>query len=329
MHELHECRICTNVEGNTAFIAREMMYGTREQFEYFECANCGCLQIANIPLDLAKYYPPGYYSQTVAALPLVNPIKAYLKRKRAQQWLGQDNLLGRMLVKNKNAPALLEWTRNGQVHFGDAILDVGSGAGHLLLSMYGEGFASLTGVDPYTERDINYGHNVRIFKRALSEIEDTYDFVMLHHSFEHMSEPLQALRDVYRVLKKQKYALLRIPVANYAWKKYGVDWVQLDAPRHLYSYTERSISMLAKAAGFEVARIDYDSGPFQFWGSIQYQQDIPLNDPRSFMDPRTFAINPGQSLFTQADIQSFEAQAKKLNEEKQGDQACFYLFKPT
>jgi hypothetical protein len=38
------------------------MYGTRETFSYLACADCGCLQISNIPADLARYYPSDYYS---------------------------------------------------------------------------------------------------------------------------------------------------------------------------------------------------------------------------------------------------------------------------
>lgn len=324
---MHECRICKNIQGNSFFTAREMLYGTREKFEYFECANCGCLQITTIPPDLSKYYPKTYYSQTVPKLRPLNFIKAYLKRKRTQQWLGQKSVLGHLLVHGRTVPDFLKWLMNSELHLEDAILDVGSGAGHLLLNMHNEGFRNLTGADPFNEKDIFYSNNVRVFKKNLSEIGGVYDFVMLHHSFEHMTDPLHSLQAIYRVLKNNRYALLRVPVASYAWRTYGTDWVQLDAPRHLYLHTERSINMLAKQTGFEVARVDYDSDIFQFWGSIQYQKDIPLNDSHGFMDPATFIINPVQSLFTPADISSFETQAKMLNESKQGDQACFYLFK--
>lgn len=319
---MHECRVCGNTESNPTFTVREMMYGTREEFEYFQCACCGCLQISNIPSDLSKYYPPDYYSQALPTNRGTHPFQAYRKRKRSQQWLGESNFIGRFLAYRKHMPAYIEWARNAHLHLDDAILDIGSGAGRLLLTMHGAGFTNLTGADPYNAQDLDYGNGVRILKRSLSEIEGTYDFVMLHHSFEHMPNPLQALQNIYCVLKKNRFALLRIPVAqSYAWKNYGFNWAQLDAPRHLYLHTEHSISILAKAVGFEVTQIDYDSGSYQFWASMQYQRDIPMNDPRSF------AINPAESLFTQADIEAFEAQAKVLNEIKQGDQACFYLHK--
>lgn len=320
---MRTCRICANSHGNTIFTAREMMYGTREQFDYMECGSCGCLQIVDIPADLSRYYPHDYYSQTSRILRPISVWGSFRKRKRTQQWLGQHNLIGWLLAKGKGMPAFVEWARNVGLKLDDKILDVGCGAGRLLLSMHDAGFTSLAGIDPFNAHDLDYGNGVRILKCSLAEIDEAYDFVMLHHSFEHIPDPLQALKDVNRTLGSQRYALLRIPVGQtYAWKTYGADWVQLDAPRHLYLHTERSINILAREAGFEVARIDYDSGSYQFLGSIQYQHDIPMSDPRSF------SVNPEKSLFTQRDIKTFEAKAKELNETRQGDQACFYLFKP-
>lgn len=58
----HCCRICGNETNNRAFHVREMMFGWKDVFEYFECADCGCVQIAAIPDDLDKYYPTDYYA---------------------------------------------------------------------------------------------------------------------------------------------------------------------------------------------------------------------------------------------------------------------------
>ena len=57
-----QCKICENVEGNVSYTAREMMYGLREEFEYFQCAVCSCLQIVEFPKDMTRYYPGDYYS---------------------------------------------------------------------------------------------------------------------------------------------------------------------------------------------------------------------------------------------------------------------------
>ena len=60
------CSICDNDEDNVSYTAREMMYGSREEFPYFQCSRCSCLQIAKVPDDLARFYPPQYHDLPAA-----------------------------------------------------------------------------------------------------------------------------------------------------------------------------------------------------------------------------------------------------------------------
>lgn len=39
-----------------------MMFGSRDKFDYLECARCDCLQIEEVPADLSQYYPANYYA---------------------------------------------------------------------------------------------------------------------------------------------------------------------------------------------------------------------------------------------------------------------------
>ena len=39
-----------------------MMFGLRDQFLYGECESCHSLQLLDLPTDMSRYYPPGYYS---------------------------------------------------------------------------------------------------------------------------------------------------------------------------------------------------------------------------------------------------------------------------
>ncbi len=146
---------------------------------------------------------------------------------------------------------------------------------------------------------------------------------MLHHTFEHMDQPHAVMSDFFRLLKPGKTALVRVPlVSSLAFRRYGADWVQLDAPRHLYLHTVDSMKRVAEKAGLETTDVVFDSTAFQFWGSEQYRSGIPLRDPRSY------AMDPSKSPFTPADILEFEREAARLNESGEGDQACFYLRKP-
>jgi predicted SAM-dependent methyltransferase len=146
---------------------------------------------------------------------------------------------------------------------------------------------------------------------------------MLNHSFEHMPDPLSVLKKLYEIVSPGKYVMIRIPVADcHAWEKYNVNWVALDPPRHLFVHTTKSMEMLAKESGFELARIMHDSNEKQFWGSEQYLKDIPLLDSKSYFE------NPNNSIFTKKQIKVYRAKTRELNKKHQGDAACFYLYKP-
>lgn len=311
------CRVCGNSPGNRRHVAREMMFGFRDTFAYVECAACGCLQIEAVPRDIERYYPKEYYSFRRSD---EAPLKQFLKRQRARHAIGRWNLVGWALSAVFGPPPYARWVRASGTGIHDPVLDVGCGSGVLLRSMRQAGFDDLTGVDPYVSANHATGHGIRILRRTLAETEGLYRLILFNHSFEHLEDPEGALRESRRLLLPEGVLLLRLPVAgSAAWRRYGADWVQLDAPRHFFLHTEASIRTLAARTGFEVVRVEWDSDAFQFWGSEQYARDIPLNDPRSY------ARNPGDSIFSKRAIREFEARAREWNERGEGDAACFYL----
>ncbi len=320
------CKICANAKDNRIYQMREMMFGTREIFEYFECRKCGTIQICEFP-ELGNYYPKDYYSFGSDDEIYIGK---YFRRKMAARLAGKyylygKNLIGKYLSEKKewlrfNFPESLKEKILG-VNFNSKILDFGCGNGNLLRNLYFYGFRNLTGADAFIEKDIVYPNGIKIYKRPLAEIEPFFDLVMLHHSFEHLPDPLETLQEIHRILEKDKFCLLRIPVVNYAWEKYGVNWVQLDPPRHLFLYTEKSLRLLAEKAGFTVEKVVYDSEEFQFWASEYYAKDIAMNDPN------WFKLNFDESLFTENQFNEWKHEAKQLNAENKGDQACFYLRK--
>ncbi len=318
------CQICENTENNRVHRAREMMFGMRDEFDYVECGACGTLQISELP-NLAKYYPKNYFSlEKNAEIEFTQKFKRRLAARFAGDYfVNGKNLIGKYLSKKKAwlrtefPPSLREFPLG--INFHSRILDFGCGTGRPLQVLYYFGFRNLTGADAFIESDIFYPNGVKVYKKSLAELEPAFDLITLNHSFEHLPNPLESLIEIRRLLAKDKYALIRIPVAGFAWEKYGVNWVQLDAPRHLYLYTEKSFRLLAEKAGFTVEKVIYDSGAFQFWGSEQYLQDIPLNDERTFKD------DVSKTIFTQNQMDEWQRQAEELNVQGKGDQASFYL----
>lgn len=312
------CRVCGNSEGNTRYLIGEMMLGLPDRFEYFQCTACGCLQIAESPADIERFYPVGYYSYGIPEVaPLLKRIDKGIRNRLAFHTAA--SLLLSPLAGSFSRQPLHAVARTG-VQRESAILDVGCGAGSLLLALAGMGFTNLTGADPYIPSDLDHGNGVKVFKRTLGELTGAWDLIMFHHSFEHIPDPDSALADAARLLKPGGTCLIRIPtVSSHAWEHYGINWVQIDAPRHLFLHSVKSMEILARRNGLETTGIAYDSSILQFYGSEQLLKGIP------YLSDRSFAVNRKGSIFTAAQIREFRRRSKQLNADGRGDQAAFFL----
>jgi len=304
------CKICKNNVGNQPIVAPELMLGTLDKFVYFKCSHCGCLQIAEMPEDMSKYYPPDKYysfnSQSANLLqkPLVRLfVRAYFK-KIIPEFSRHFAPLKKLQLRPRVWFSLIKKQNKNS-----AILDVGCGDGFILQYLNTLGYKKLLGVDPFIKQDISYPNGVKILKNNVFDISEKFDLIMMHHSFEHIDAPLEVLKKCHDLLNDKGTMLIRIPVSDcYAFRKYGVYWFQLDAPRHLYLHSVRSMSMLAKESGFKIKRIIYDSTNSQIINS----------------ETNTFSYQI-QQTFVQKVYRYFEA--KRLNLLNDGDQACFLMVK--
>ncbi|MBK7630791.1 MAG: class I SAM-dependent methyltransferase [Ignavibacteriales bacterium] len=313
------CKICNGISKNKILKVREMYFGTREVFDYLECSNCGCLQLLNPPKNYSAHYPQDYFTYQQKH---ESKFKALLNRLRDRAALGEKTLIGSIIYKKFGEPTYITRLKIAGVGLNDSILDVGCGKGILLHKMKESGFNKVIGLDPFLDETITYKNGLKIIKQNFDEFAGKFDFIMFNHSFEHMEKPDEVMKQSNKLLNKGKYLLIRIPVADsYAFKKYRENWCSLDAPRHLFLHTTKSIQILAQTCGFEVKKINYDSRSWQLWGSEQYSKNISL------MDKRSYYVNPKNSIFTKKEIVEFEKRVLEFNKNGEGDQAEFYLQK--
>jgi ubiquinone/menaquinone biosynthesis C-methylase UbiE len=286
------------------------------------CAQCGCLQISETPPDLAKYYPKDYYSYTLKPSFKKTRLSRFLTYHRNNYFLFKKNILGWVLGKIHTNPNL-EILSHAGINKNAKVLDVGCGIGHLLYSMKQAGMKNLLGVDPFIEKDLLYENGLEILKKEIDEVDNGWDLIMLNHVLEHIEHQHEMLASIFSKLNPGGCCLIRIPtVSSQAWEQYKENWVQLDAPRHLFLHSVKSISLLSKEIGFDIENIIYDSNEFQFIGSEQYLKNISLDAESSYLS------NPQKSIFKKEDIRKFKAMAKQLNAENKGDQFSIFLRKP-
>jgi 2-polyprenyl-3-methyl-5-hydroxy-6-metoxy-1,4-benzoquinol methylase len=309
------CKICANEVGNRIHIAREMMFGFRDRFSYLECGYCGCLQLLNAPTEPARYYPKSYYSYQTHGL-----LMTTLRRKWSAFAFGERSFIGKLLSELYFPNRAMMALRRMGISAKARVLDVGCGSGNLLLDLKHFGFQHVTGVDAFIECDLAYPGGPRIFKMQLGEMSGEYDVLMLHHSFEHMADPLETLRSISRLLASGGTIIIRIPISSsYGWRHYGVNWVGLDAPRHLFLHTYKSIDLLANQVGLAVSSVTHETDDGTFWASEAYARDISMNDPRF---PNSNIL---KRFLSCREILRLRAEARKVNERLEADMVCLYL----
>jgi SAM-dependent methyltransferase len=317
------CRVCDQVLEQKTLTVRERMYATKESFDYVHCSGCGCLQIAEIPANMGRFYPQeGYYS-----LRPKNWLKQFTRRAvvYAQShyhhaWNLPLYAAGKLFARLKGDSAVMGWLLDGSVPSDARILDVGCGSGVFLRDLAKEPFQRLDGVDPFIERTIQYSPRSTVYKAQLSDCPDGYDFVMLNHSLEHMMDQKETFHQLRRVTRPGGRLMVRIPlIDSAAWETFGEHWVGLDAPRHLFLHSRKSVTLLAERSGFRLEKVHDDSNAFGYWASEVYRQD------KTPFDQATGVLRPARHWFSKAQIADYHRIAAANNRSGRGDQACFYF----
>ena len=279
------CKLCGANGDFRAWQGAEKFFGTGEVFIYFECPKCETLQIDEFPKDMSSHYPSSYYSY--------------------------------------NKPPITH-APSGTTPKTPHVLDVGCGGGAYLCNLASQGFVNLAGCDPFIDRDYVYENGVEIKKCSIHEMDGEYDMIHLSHVFEHMPDPDDVFRTFDRLLRRQNingitpYIEIHIPVyPNIAFDKFGVDWYQLDAPRHFFIHSVKSMAALADKHGFKIYDTTYNSTNYlQFTVSLCYQMGIPFVDYHKSMetDERCQAIKASipmyQDLVRQAAQKGYSDEAR-------------------
>lgn len=136
------------------------------------------------------------------------------------------------------------------------VLDIGCGFGETL------GYHKARGCDVYgVEADQNihrvaqkFGYKVHVglFDQSVYEPE-FFDYVTMDQVIEHVTDPLQTLRDVSAVLKPGGYLVLGTPnVKGWGTRLFGQRWVSWHVPYHLQFFSRKSMELAAEKSGYQL-----------------------------------------------------------------------------
>ncbi len=119
----------------------------------------------------------------------------------------------------------------------------------------------------------NYGLDVQC--RELTETkfpDDYFDVVTLFDSLEHMTEPLNTLKEISRILNRNGILLLSTPnidgllprLTYILFARTISAWEHPTPPAHLYQFSKRTIKQLLKKAGYKVIKLTTEPIPFKY-----------------------------------------------------------------
>ncbi|AUX70588.1 hypothetical protein CHX26_14750 [Porphyrobacter sp. HT-58-2] len=314
------CRVCGASESLSAFPAAERMFGNGEVFDYFQCGKCGTVQIAEVPDNLGYYYQSdSYYSFN--NLRREQPLKALVKRVVAANIIGRPQRYPRghgMIDRLRRGCQPWIATIPG-LTLQSRILDVGCGEGARLDDLARLGFTDLAGIDMFLpETAVGTRPNgVRLMSGDLADHDGQYDLITMHHSLEHVPDPRALLVAARERLAPGGSIFVRIPLLQPdIWSRFGVDWVQLDPPRHLYLFAPDAFRAYAASAGLGEVGSGTDTMGWSLAWSEAYRKGIPMVGVGG---------KPNPLPFTAEEMARFEAEAEALNAADKGDQGYFVL----
>ena len=308
-----KCPICNNEKENKKYVVKEMQQGLREEFEYIECSNCGCLYIKEIPSNISKYYDINY-APHVHKNNAIDKIKEkiyalYLSNNKIIKFIQGDNVT----ITTKFWNSL---SSEGIINKNSSILDVGCGDGKFLSILKKGGFKDLTGIDLFIDEQ-HMKKGITIFQSSLEEFKPNrkYDVITSNHSFEHMDNQLKNLKCLENLVTPDGIIVIRIPVKSEPiWKKYGVNWFQIDAPRHFFLHTTKSFKILCSETNLIIQDIIFDSYDSIFINCEKYSRNICTCDK----EWDTFELSSEKTNQLKNEI-------RNLNKNNEGDQAIFVL----
>lgn len=292
--EMVSCVLCGSSRSTEVIRQRDVNLGLSEgEFTVVRCRECNLLYLnpRPTPSEIRNYYPPEYYPLEEPRRP--RPIDRFFKRLSNAlkkgimvEFYGYPPQTGMTTTRLISAlRRLLLWPEYLHLKIagrdiipfrgGGRILDVGCGPGKVMRVLRDRGW-DVYGVDfsavAIEHARVRLGLNVICGDLLQAHYKDDFfDVVMFNHSLEHMYDPLEILRETYRILKPGGLLLVTVPnAASFEAWLFGRWWVHWDVPRHLYHFTTETMSRLVEKAGFRVTNIRGGVGTSFFLGSLDY-----------------------------------------------------------
>ena len=163
----------------------------------------------------------------------------------------------------------------------------------------------------------NMKKGIKVYQSSLEDFKPNrkYDIVMSTHALEHMDNQSENIKCFEKLVVDDGLVIIRIPIKSSAvWEKYGVNWSQIDAPRHFFLHTVESFRILVNNTNLVIENIIFDSDEHIFENCEKYANNISMRDK----DWNTFKLDKKTS-------KELANEVRNLNKKGESDQAIFIL----
>lgn len=289
------CNLCGSEATLHLFSGQERRFGLGGWFNLVQCRNCGLIYLNPRPTatEMRRYYPADRYfpyRKVVRKRGIVRSIRLGLKQVVLAEHKGYPQ---RRDLPRFPPSAIRLVTRLLKSRFqdlptfvvGGRLLDVGCGSGNYLYSLRELGW-EVYGV----EVDVGAAHyacdrlGLNVLPGTLEEArfpEAFFDVVAMRQVLEHLPNPSGSLMEVYRVLKPDGKLMVEVPnIASPSAMLFRSWWFNLDVPRHVYSFTPRTLEAMLKKSGFTQVKIEHIADTSGITGSLQYLWNARTGDPQ-------------------------------------------------
>jgi SAM-dependent methyltransferase len=160
------------------------------------------------------------------------------------------------------------------LHGKGRLLDFGCGAGAYLEMMHRQGW-QVVGLDVCAEVVERIRTELRLtaLTGTLPHAElppESFDVVTMWHSLEHVYDPVEVLRHVWRVLAPGGKLVLGVPNVGGAPRRwFGRSWYGWSLPHHLTHFTPHTLRQAVEHAGFQVDDVRLPGNPFWLRASAE------------------------------------------------------------
>lgn len=238
-----QCPLCHKKEIFIFAIAKDYQnVQDKTGYKAYKCSECNIVFQYPFPEkeNFDQMYPEDYYAHTeTGSIPLATRLlRSSLK--------GKDNFY--FLFKYYRYPYLNEIKKSLKV------LDIGCGKGLFLDAMKSNGKETY-GLEP-DENAVKIlkkkGHHAIQGYISESNFDDNFfDLITMFQVFEHLENPSEVLREIYRILKPGGTLVFETPNVNSTPAKNKNFWRGLEFPRHLILHSPDSVKKLLEKENFK------------------------------------------------------------------------------